>query len=172
MAYVYPFDYDAAGAALAEQRQKRLAERQTRKVADVKAAVQKQAERRVVTPRIYAGRRQGARRIVEVLVGSDKARPLDPRHDLVQHSIDEFEWADGHSIPLQLALAILADCLGNRRIALAYYHDFAREIVKDLAWQEWQLTSEEIHDWIVKTTVSELEMTLPPSRRRRRMRLA
>lgn len=49
----------------------------------------------------------------EVYVLEDgKRRPLSLRLDLRNHSPEGFEWGYGGSGPAQLALAILADCLG------------------------------------------------------------
>lgn len=162
MALVYPLDYDAAGAALAERRRKE----QDRKRAD--ATRQQSARGPVAISRTYVGRREESRRTVEVFIGNEPPRKLD----LARHSLDDLEWATDGTAPLQLAIAILSDATGNRRIALGYYRDFAREVVRELPWQEWRLTGEEIHEWLSRKAVAELEATLPPSRRRgaRRMR--
>ena len=56
----------------------------------------------------YEGRREGYAAIVTV-----DGRRLNPRLDLWNHSPTGFEWGYGGSGPAQLALAILADHLGN-----------------------------------------------------------
>lgn len=128
----------------------------------------RRAERKpVAAERVYWGHRRGKERIVEVVIDGEARRRLDPRHDLATHSIDDLEWAAGHEAPLQLALAILADATGNRRIALSFYRDFAWEVIKEFPWQHWQMTAEQVHTWLVRKTIEELMPTLPPSRRRR-----
>lgn len=44
-------------------------------------------------------------------------RPLDPRTDLRNHSPDGFEWGYHGSGPAQLAIALIADAIGNDEIA-------------------------------------------------------
>jgi hypothetical protein len=50
--------------------------------------------------------------------------PLDPRNDLFNHSPDGFAWGYGGSGPAQLALAILADCLGDDERAVRLHQTF------------------------------------------------
>ena len=57
--------------------------------------------------------------------------PLDPRHDLYNHSPDGFEWGYGGSGPSQLALAILADATDDET-ALKHYQTFKRIAITDL----------------------------------------
>ena len=71
------------------------------------------------------------------------ACPLDPRLDLRNHSPTGFEWGYGGSGPAQLALAILADCLGDEA-ALRQYQEFKRSIIATLASDHWSLTEEEV----------------------------
>ena len=70
--------------------------------------------------------------------------PLDPRHDLHNHSPDGFEWGYGGSGPAQLALAVLADHLGNCRQALALYQDFKWAVVSKLPESGWTLSARDI----------------------------
>jgi hypothetical protein len=46
-------------------------------------------------------------------VGQWQAEPLPPRLDLCRHTVDCFEWSYPGAGPAQLALAILADALGD-----------------------------------------------------------
>lgn len=64
---------------------------------------------------------------------------LPPRLDLRNHSPDGFSWGYGGSGPAQLALAILADAIGDER-ALAIYQDFKWKVVSrfDIA-SSWNL---------------------------------
>jgi uncharacterized protein DUF6166 len=87
----------------------------------------------------YEGRREG--RAVTVTVDG---RPLNPRLDLWNHSPTGFEWGYGGSGPAQLALAILADHLGNNRQALDFHHRFKWAVIAELPGRGWRLTSLEI----------------------------
>ncbi|MBU6410480.1 MAG: hypothetical protein KGR98_08840 [Verrucomicrobia bacterium] len=69
---------------------------------------------------------------------------LDPRLDLYNHSPDGFEWGYGGSGPAQLALALLADHLGDVEKALALYQDFKFSVVAGLSRKQWTLTSRDI----------------------------
>jgi len=76
----------------------------------------------------------------EVTVGG---RPLDPRFDLKRLSPTGFEWTYRGNGPAQLALALLADHLGDNDRALALYQPFMRAVVAELD-NSWELTSAEI----------------------------
>ena len=86
----------------------------------------------------YEGRRHNGLTDVRV-----DGVPLNPRLDLHNHSPTGFEWAYGGSGPAQLALALLADCVGDQ-LALQHYQEFKRAIVEALPRQHWTLTSEQI----------------------------
>jgi hypothetical protein len=126
----------------------------------------------VSSPWIYRGRRRDRERIIEVIRGDEKPRALDPRLDIHAYTSDGLEWATGYAAPRQLALAILADATGNRQIALSYHQDFKCEVINELAWEGWELTGEEILNWLARKAIAELEATLSPARRRARMQLA
>jgi len=68
---------------------------------------------------------------------------LDPRHDLKQLSATGFEWTYEGAGPAQLALALLADHLGDDAQALALYERFMRHLVAALD-NSWELTSADI----------------------------
>jgi len=70
--------------------------------------------------------------------------PLDPRLDLRKHSPTGFEWGYGGSGPAQLALAILTDHLGDDEQALNLYQRFKWQVIAELPYKRWTLTSEEI----------------------------
>ena len=89
----------------------------------------------------YEGRRTG--RGVEVTV---HGVPLNPRLDLRHHSPTGFEWGCCGSGPAQLALAILADHLGNDEQALNLYQRFKWAVIAELPRKRWTLTSREIDD--------------------------
>lgn len=74
-------------------------------------------------------------------------RPLPLRLDLANHSPDGFGWGYGGSGPAQLALALLADHLGDDQQALELYQEFKWKFVAALAKGkrlEWTRTSADI----------------------------
>ena len=71
-------------------------------------------------------------------------RPLNPRLDLWNHSPTGFEWGYGGSGPAQLALALLADHLGDDRKAVELHQPFKWAVVAKLPKQGWTLTTEQI----------------------------
>jgi Family of unknown function (DUF6166) len=70
-------------------------------------------------------------------------QPLAPRFDLKRLSPTGFEWTYEGNGPAQLALALLADHLGDDAKALQLYEPFMRAVVADLD-NSWELTSAEI----------------------------
>lgn len=91
----------------------------------------------------YEGRREGYAVLVTV-----NGRPLNPRLDLWNHSPSGFEWGYGGSGPAQLALALLADHLGDDRQALDLYQRFKWAVIAELPRRNWTLTSRQIHQAI------------------------
>jgi len=70
--------------------------------------------------------------------------PLNPRLDLRNHSPTEFEWGYCGSGPAQLALAILADHLGDDEDALDLYQRFKWAVIAELPRHRWMLTGSQI----------------------------
>lgn len=89
--------------------------------------------------KIYRGTRIDEKTVVTV-----DGRPLDLRLDLRNHSPTGFEWHYMGSGPAQLALAILADCLGDDAKALELHEDFKDQVVAGLPLRAWQLHEEEV----------------------------
>jgi hypothetical protein len=85
---------------------------------------------------------QGGRSLDGAVVTVDGA-PLDPRFDLKLFSRMGFEWTYEGDGPRQLALALLADHLGDPARALALTESFMRTVVAELD-NAWELTSKEI----------------------------
>jgi hypothetical protein len=85
---------------------------------------------------------EGGRSLAGAEVTVD-GRPLDPRHDLKLLSQTGFEWTYEGAGPAQLALALLADHLGDDAKALALHDRFMRAVVADLD-NSWELTSDDI----------------------------
>lgn len=78
--------------------------------------------------------------------------PLNPRQDLRNHSPTGLNWGYGGSGPAQLALAMLADCLGDD-LAQSHYMAFKQEIVAQLP-DVWILSDEAIRDWLLSRTAA------------------
>ena len=85
---------------------------------------------------------EGGRGLDGAVVTVDGA-PLNPRFDLKRFSAMGFEWTYEGDGPRQLALALLADHLGDDRKALALTETFMRDVVSVLD-NAWRLTGEEI----------------------------
>ncbi len=88
---------------------------------------------------------QGGRSLDGAVVTVD-GKPLDPRFDLKRYSPAGFEWTYEGDGPRQLALALLADHLGDSGKALALAEPFMRDVVAELD-NAWRLTSDEISEW-------------------------
>src|SRR5271163_1829025 len=70
--------------------------------------------------------------------------PLNPRLDLRAHSPTGFEWSYAGSGPAQLALALLADALGDDEKAQRHYQDYKFKVVGRLPHDRWELSQEDI----------------------------
>jgi hypothetical protein len=84
----------------------------------------------------------GGRSLAGAVVTVDGA-PLPPRFDLKRLSPTGFEWTYEGAGPAQLALALLADHLGDDARALALYENFMRAVVADLD-NSWELTTADL----------------------------
>jgi len=89
---------------------------------------------------------EGGRSLDGAVVTVDGA-PLNPRFDLKTFSPMGFEWTYEGDGPRQLALALLADCLGDDRRAMALTEAFMRDVVSVLD-NAWSLTEDEIRQAI------------------------
>lgn len=87
----------------------------------------------------YRGTREGSAADVAL-----DGRPLNPRLDLWNHSPTGFEWGYGGSGPAQLALALLANHLGDDDEAVTLHQEFKRTVVARFDYRGWTLTSEQI----------------------------
>ena len=77
-------------------------------------------------------------------------KPLSPQlsQRAMNHS-DKFEWGyHGKSGSTQLALALLLEVTQNPDFVLTCYHDFERSVIGGLSKHSWELTAEEIRQWI------------------------
>jgi hypothetical protein len=84
----------------------------------------------------------GDRTIDGVKVTVDGAA-LDPRVDIMEFSKNGFEWSYEGPEPRQLALALLADHLGDAGAAKAAVEPFMRAIVANFG-NEWEMSSVDI----------------------------
>jgi hypothetical protein len=77
-------------------------------------------------------------------VGQHRDRPLALRHDLLRDA-PAFEWGHGGPGSAQLALAILADCLGDDETANSCHQSFKWRVISGLDPSSgWTLTSDEV----------------------------
>jgi hypothetical protein len=90
--------------------------------------------------KVYEGGRSLAGAVVTV-----DGRPLPPRFDLKKLSPAGFEWTYEGAGPAQLALALLADHLGDDQKALQHHEAFMRTVIAELD-NAWRLTSADIDD--------------------------
>lgn len=94
----------------------------------------------------YIAHREGQAGSADVFVVEEgkRPRPLNPRHDLRNHSPDGFQWGYGGSGPAQLALALVADATGDDELAQRTYQDFKFKVVAGLQADRWEMTSDAI----------------------------
>jgi hypothetical protein len=69
-----------------------------------------------------------------------KQTPLAMRTDLYPHSPTGFQWGYGGSGPAQLALALLADFLGDDQAALFFHQSLKEHLIASLPREGWILT--------------------------------
>ena len=81
---------------------------------------------------------RGGRSLDGAVVTVD-GKPLPPRYDLKRLSATGFEWTYEGAGPAQLALALLADHLGDDAQALALYEPFVQRVVAELD-NSWELS--------------------------------
>lgn len=95
---------------------------------------------------------EGGRSLEGAIVTVD-GRRLPPRHDLLNLSRAGFEWTYEGAGPAQLALALLADHLGDDRRAVALHRAFMREVVAHLD-NAWRLTSADVDEALKRLPAS------------------
>jgi uncharacterized protein DUF6166 len=71
---------------------------------------------------------------------------LPLRLDLWNHSPSGFEWGYGGSGPAQLALAILADAIGDEE-AVQHHQRYKFAVIGNLPHDEWTIGREEVLAW-------------------------
>ncbi len=85
---------------------------------------------------------KGSRTIDGIVVTVD-GKPLDEHYDIQAFTSMGFEWTYDGKEPRQLALALLADHLGDDPKALALSKAFTKKVVANLD-NDWQLTGDDI----------------------------
>jgi hypothetical protein len=102
----------------------------------------------MMTCKTYIGiphRQSGSGQPVVTVCDGQKSEPLPLRLDLFNHSPAGFSWGYGGSGPAQLALALLADALGDDDLAVRLHQAFKFRVVA--CWPEgerWWITTEQI----------------------------
>ena len=95
----------------------------------------------------YTGRRTDAGPEVVRHSPDGHTSPLPPRLDIRNHSPTGLEWGYGGSGPAQLALAILADAIGDRE-AQRHYQDFKWKFIAGIDKDTWEISREQILAWV------------------------
>ena len=103
--------------------------------------------------KLYEGRRTE-----EGVVVTADGRPLNPRLDLANKSPTGLEFGYAGSGPAQLALAILADALGDDELAQRHYQAFKRERIATIEGDRFLMTQAEVRCWIAAVLSSPDEL--------------
>ena len=90
--------------------------------------------------KVYKGSRNEHHELMVTVNGI----PLNHRFDLFNHCREGFECGHGGVGAAQLALAMLADHLGNDRQAMTMCQSFKWEVISKLDRDHWCLTSHQI----------------------------
>lgn len=104
--------------------------------------------------KIYRGYRDNFGAQVAILESGRIVRALPLRLDLYNHSPTGFEWGYGGSGPAQLALALLADVLGDERRAIKLHQKFKWKVIaalnRDIGTRtdQWELTDVDVLDFV------------------------
>ncbi|MCY4470126.1 MAG: DUF6166 domain-containing protein [Thiotrichales bacterium] len=86
-------------------------------------------------------------RTIDGLMVTVDDEPLDQRLDIHRYSENGFEWTYEGAASRQLALAILADHLGDADRALSLVEPFMSEVVANFD-NTWEMTSDDVADAI------------------------
>lgn len=88
-------------------------------------------------------KRYSGKRTIDGIVVTVDGAPLDKRFDIRVFDEKGFEWSYEGSAPRQLALAILADHLGEANMACDKVEPFMKSVIANLD-NDWTLTSDDI----------------------------
>lgn len=100
--------------------------------------------------RIYRGRRwEDGRTSVTVGVREPEHESTFALAHHVRHSPDGFNWGYGGSGPAELARCILIDHFEGQGPRIeSLYQDFKAEVIAPLQGESFELTSEQIDEWV------------------------
>jgi hypothetical protein len=97
--------------------------------------------------RSYRGYRDADGVAHVMIVDDDRLSALPMQLDLFNHSPTGFEWGYGGSGPAQLALALLADALGDDSTALVLYMRFKWKFIANIPQDAtWEMSRQEVVD--------------------------
>lgn len=109
----------------------------------------------------YTGRRDKKRNCVVHVIEDGDSRLLPPRLDIENKSPTGFEWGYAGSGPAQLAIAILADAMGDA-IARKFYQKFKFKVIAHLPRTEpWQLTEMQVFEVVGRLMIGAKEENQP-----------
>jgi hypothetical protein len=113
-----------------------------------------------VAERYYCGDKYGQVTVREGFTVADGANrtPLDPRFDLHRHPAANFTWGGDGPGQKQLALALLANALGDDERALRFHLDFNRSVVSIFP-DRWTITQTRIVAHIKTIELRHLELS-------------
>lgn len=94
-------------------------------------------------PRPFAMKTYAGDRTIDGIVVTVDGEPLDQRLDVRTYSRNGFEWTYEGDESRQLALAILADHLGDEDHALRLVEPFMREVVANFD-NTWEMTEDDV----------------------------
>ena len=83
------------------------------------------------------------RRTIDGLVVTVDGKPLPEHYEVKRFTTQGFEWTYEGDSPLQLALAILYDHLGDKDRAIALSEPFMKTVVANFE-NDWTLREEEV----------------------------
>ncbi len=107
----------------------------------------------------------GSFRVMVTEGGANKA--LDPRLDLARHCIEGFHWGSKWTGCSQLALALLANAMGDDRQALRLHQRFKYRTIT--GWERdapWQITRDDILAVVTEIEEAERDPQIVAERRR------
>lgn len=96
---------------------------------------------------VYTGSRTSNGIGHQVVRRNGTVLPSEPSKGIRNHSPDGFQWGYSGSGSAQLALALLYDVTGDKRLSLKHHQNFKRAFVAK--WSDnWSITAKEIANWL------------------------
>lgn len=88
-------------------------------------------------------RRYAGERTIDGVMVTVDGQEIDPRFDVKTYTDHGFEWSYEGDGPRQLALAILAEHMGDAQAALEFAEPFMQRVVANFD-NDWEMTSADI----------------------------